>query len=189
MPTPSVMARCNVGFLSTYANEFVKGRVLDVGCGSKPYRRLFPDCEWTGLDARPVGDIEADMDAYVSATHFDTVLCTDALQFSRDPARAVRNMGEDLAHGGFLVLTVPNCWEEDTISRWRVTVGGLGEMVTNAGLEVVYLDGLSGLFAELADDYRNTFDISASLPASFQGWVDHLDHTYPMLSAVIARKP
>jgi hypothetical protein len=35
--------------------------VLDVGCGAQPYRPMFPACEWTGLDARPVGDIEADM--------------------------------------------------------------------------------------------------------------------------------
>lgn len=188
MPATSILARRTAGFISTDAAPFIIGSVLDAGCGAKPYKRMFPECEWTGLDARPVGDLEADFDTHVEVATRDTVLCTDSLQFSRDPAKAIGNMAVALKPGGHLVISVPNCWHEDRISRWRFTVGGLGEMVTLAGLEILYLDGLGGLFDELADDYQNSFDISATFPPEFRGWVNHLDATYPMLSACIAVK-
>lgn len=177
-------------FLTTTAAPYIAGPLLDVGCGSKPYKPMFPEVEWIGLDARPVGDVECDMDDHqgTPVDPYMTVLCTDALQYSRDPKRAVANMASNLEAGGHLIIVAPNVAPEDGIARWRFTVGGLGEMVKLAGLEIVYLDGLTGLFEDAANDFANSFDISSALPAQFRGWIGHLDQTYPMLSAVIAQK-
>lgn len=176
-------------FLSTEAAPYIQGAVLDVGCGAMPYKPLFPECSWRGMDARPVGDFTADMDKHLEVEAYDTVLCTDSLQFSRDPRRAVTNMAAAVKRGGHLVIVAPNCWYEDQISRWRFTVGGLGELVAEAGLEIGYLDGLTGLWDDAASDFANTFGISTALPAQFKGWVARMDRLYPMLTAVVARKP
>ena len=189
MTVPSILAMRTSAFLSNEAEQFIVGDVLDVGCGAMPYKRLFPNTSWKGLDARPVGDIVADMDTHLESENYDTVLCTDSLQFSRDPKQAITNMASAVKRGGHLIIAAPNVAAEDQMSRWRFTVGGLGEMVQLAGLEIGYLDGLTGLFEDAASDFANSFGISTALPAQFKGWIAHLDRTYPMLSACIARKP
>ena len=188
-----IQAAVTANFL-LMSEESITGRVLDVGCGAKPYKRMFPECEWTGLDARPVGEVTADMDLdYDLEPEFDTVLCTDALQFSRDPKRAVGNMAYALKSGGHLIITAPNCAEDDD-SRWRFTLGGLGELVHLAGLELIYIgdgraEGFGGLFQALGNDLKNSFEYRAEVPANFDGWTAAMDSKYPMLSCVIARKP
>lgn len=176
-------------FLINEAAPHMRGRVLDVGCGSKPYKPLFHDLEWTGLDARPVAELEADMDDPIGDELYDTVLCTDSLQFSRSPQVAVANMAAALAPGGTLIITAPNVRHEDTISRWRFPLGGISELVNAAGLEIVYLDGLTGLWESEAESLRNSTQYASALPPEFRGWVAYLDKHYPMMSAVIARKP
>lgn len=185
-----MMAMRTAAWLSGDAHPYIKGNVLDVGAGDAPYKRLFAPLveSWTTLDARPVADVLGDMDDFESEMPFDTVLCTDALQFSRDPRRAVANMADCLAVGGHLILSAPNCWFEDAISRWRFTLGGMGELIESAGLKVVSLDGLTGLFQSEAENCHLIGEYTSQVPATFQGFINSLDRIYPMATAVIAVK-
>ena len=45
--------------------KLIKPKVLDMGCGEKPYRDLFEDCEYTGLNPTAEG---ADPDIMGNAT-------------------------------------------------------------------------------------------------------------------------
>ena len=186
------MTMRTTAFLTNEAAPYIQGAVLDVGAGDAPYKRLFAPLveSWTSTDARPVADIEWNLDdpPPESLGEYDTVICTDTLQFVKAPVQAVWRMAHHLKPGGHLILSVPNCWHEDQTARWRVTIGGLGEMVSDAGLSTVYLDGLTGLFEMESENAHMIGEYTSSIPATFRGFISAMDRLYPMLSVCIARK-
>ena len=96
------------------------GRLLDVGCGRKPYERLFRVEEYVGLDlesdrARSVGVADHYYDGerfpFVNAS-FDSVLCNQVLEHVFNPNEFVAEIHRVLKPGGRLLLTVPFVWDE-----------------------------------------------------------------------------
>src|SRR3569623_3002907 len=71
-------------------------RVLDVGCGSKPYQPFFADAaSYVGVDVQE--NAQADLHGAVEALpvangSFDVVLCTQVLEHVDDPAAAIREL-------------------------------------------------------------------------------------------------
>ena len=67
-------------------------RVLDVGCGPKPYYPFFAEraSEYVGVDVveNPVAELRGPVeDLPVRTGSFDIVLCTQVLEHCDDPAR------------------------------------------------------------------------------------------------------
>jgi SAM-dependent methyltransferase len=98
----------------------VHGRLLDVGCGTKPYERFFQVDEYVGLDiesARTRATRAADQYydgrrfPFVDAS-FDAVLCNQVLEHVFNPNEFVAEMRRVLKPGGCLILTVPFVWDE-----------------------------------------------------------------------------
>ena len=71
-------------------------RVLDVGCGDRPYEQLFPGRgRIVGFDVpgNPHADLHGTIDAIpVEDGSFDVVLCLQVLEHVPDPAAAVREL-------------------------------------------------------------------------------------------------
>ena len=72
-------------------------RVLDVGCGPKPYYPFFAEraSEYVGVDVveNPVAELRGPVEALpVEDASFDLVLCTQVLEHCDDPAQAVREL-------------------------------------------------------------------------------------------------
>ena len=99
----------------------VAGQVLDVGCGSKPYRALF-ECEsYVGMDMHNPGHDHAkeDIDVFYDgnafpfpAEAFDSVVCFQVLEHVFDPDMLLREIVRVLRPDGVLLLTVPFVWDE-----------------------------------------------------------------------------
>lgn len=98
----------------------VCGKVLDVGCGEKPYQELFSSTYYVGVEiasARPERKQEADL-LYDGArlpfgdSTFDSVVCSEVLEHIFDPERFLRELGRVLRPGGTVLLTVPFLWPE-----------------------------------------------------------------------------
>ncbi|MDR3465415.1 MAG: class I SAM-dependent methyltransferase [Xanthobacteraceae bacterium] len=95
-------------------------RVLDVGAGSAPYRKLFAHCDYKTQDFAQLRDDQlrhggyATIDIFCEAhaipvrdASFDVVLCTEMLEHVPEPIAVVRELGRILAPGGRLILTAP----------------------------------------------------------------------------------
>ena len=80
-------------------------RVLDVGCGVKPYYPFFAEraSEYVGVDVveSPAADLQGAVESLpVADGSFDLVLCIQVLEHAEDPAQAVRELRRVVAPGG-----------------------------------------------------------------------------------------
>ena len=91
--------------------EFVKkykdsGLTLDLGCGTAPYKRYFPNR--VSFDARPGPEVDIVGDAHnlpFPDGKFDNILCTEVLEHLHSPEVAISEMKRVLKTGGKLILT------------------------------------------------------------------------------------
>lgn len=138
----------------------LKGRLLDVGCGTQPYRALFSVSEYIGLDIdsettrrRGIADVLYDGGRFpFDDGRFDAVLCNQVLEHVFEPERFVSEIRRVLAPGGKLLLTVPFVWDEHE-QPWdyaRYSSFGLKALLERHGLRVLkqekLLDDVSMLF-------------------------------------------
>jgi SAM-dependent methyltransferase len=141
--------------LSAALASFATGRVLDVGCGGRPYEgRLPAGARYVGVDAPASRASHPDSWALAeslpfAAGRFDLVLCTQVLEHLPDPAAATEEMARVLRPGGVLVLTAPQTWclHEEPFDYFRFTRYGLGQLARDAGLEPVEVRRQGGFWA------------------------------------------
>lgn len=135
--------------------EYTHGRLLDVGCGNRPYRRIFEGqiSSYVGLERDQSRYVQADLwgDALalpMRSEAFDTVLSNQVLEHVPDPQQAIKEMARVLRKDGHLILTAPHIWELHEIPHdyFRFTPYGLRYLAENAGLEVVKIHALAGFW-------------------------------------------
>lgn len=117
---PFYIARRGLHGALTVLLPELRGEVLDVGCGTKPYRTLIPATRYVGLDydsperrGQGFADVFYDGDRFpFEDGSFDGVLCTQVLEHVFNPEEFLREVARVLRPGGTLVLTVPFVWDE-----------------------------------------------------------------------------
>src|SRR5262249_41741994 len=135
----------------------LEGRVLDIGCGLQPYRKLLGPMvtEYVGLDrVSPfaVPDVEGDARALPFGDRsFDSVLCTQVLEHVVDPRATLREIGRVLRSGGRLVLTCPGTWPAHEVPHdyWRFTRWGLEHLFDEAGFASYAIRAEGGTWATI----------------------------------------
>lgn len=125
-----------------YASDFT-GRLLDVGCGQKPYNRLFEVDEYVGLEIdTPENRVLKQADHYYDGTRFpfpdasfDGVLCNQVLEHVFEPTAFLSEIHRVLRPGGRLLLTVPFVWDEheQPCDYARYTSFGLRHLLEGGG--------------------------------------------------------
>lgn len=110
-------------------------RILDVGCGVKPYLPFFSGIasDYVGLDvvetpqADVVGFVE---DMPLAGGSFDLVLCTQVLEHCEDPAQAVRELRRVTAPGGRVLASTHGVqvYHPSPHDYWRWTHEGLAKL-------------------------------------------------------------
>lgn len=106
-------------------------RLLDVGCGMKPYEPFFAGAvaEYVGVDvANPAAELEGTVEEIpVPDGSFDLVLCTQTLEHAEDPAGAVRELRRVVAPGGRVLASTHGVqvYHPNPDDYWRWTHAGL----------------------------------------------------------------
>lgn len=143
-----------------------RGRLLDVGCGDKPYEHLFTEyvTEYVGIEH------EASFSATAAAggrkkpdflydgnrlpfddRTFDTVLSVQVLEHTPRPGPLMREMARVLKDDGLLIVTAPFQFRlhEEPHDYFRYSHHGLRELCREAGLEVVHVEQQGSLWSVL----------------------------------------
>ena len=112
-------------------------RLLDVGCGPKPYYPFFAEhaSEYVGVDVveNPVAELRGSVEALpVEDASFDVVLCTQVLEHCDDPAQAVRELRRVTAPGGRVLASTHGVqvYHPSPEDYWRWTHAGLRRLFT-----------------------------------------------------------
>jgi len=159
------------------ANGYLSGRVLDFGCGQQPYRDLVAAAggEYIPFDrAHFPGnvsgeDVGGEPWPY---TDYDTILCTQVIQYVDYPADILRAFK---LRGKVLVMTYPTTWAEvEAADRWRFTKAGMTWMLEQAG------------FAILLHERRGTL-YDARFPAGREKRITALSDEFAIGYGVVAR--
>lgn len=120
---------------------------LDVGCGEKPYRSLFSNCKYIGVDieesGRPI-DLKRPDFFYDGVrtpfddNTFDLVICTQVLEHVRSPFLLIQEMRRVCKQGGLLIISLPFFYPEHEIpfDYFRFTRFGISTLLEEVKLEV-----------------------------------------------------
>ncbi len=138
------------------ASAKLSGKLLDVGCGNKPYQTLLNVSSYTGIDVESSVHHKNGFDVVFDGTQipfeensFDSVLCTEVLEHSSDPLALMHEMSRVLKAGGFAFVTAPMFIEhhEPPHDRQRFTYYGMELLASKAGLSVVWIQPRGGAAA------------------------------------------
>jgi SAM-dependent methyltransferase len=126
----------------------LRGTILDVGCGRKPYRHLFQYTEYIGMDIENPGHdhSQEEIDVYYDGkvfpfpdNKFDNVLCNQVLEHVFEPVPFLKEINRVLKPGGCFLLTVPFVWDEHEQPNdyARYSSFGLKYLLEQNGFELV----------------------------------------------------
>ena len=138
--------------------ERVKGLVVDLGCGMKPYQRWLGAgaTRWVGLDlpssvsGRPAADAFASVAAAPLRSGLaDCVISTQVIEHLPRPWELFAEARRLLRPGGSLLVSAPQAqWlHEEPHDYFRYTKYGLAELARSAGLEPVRVLPFGGALA------------------------------------------
>ncbi len=139
------------------AIKYVQGRLLDIGCGAKPYKGLLSSyvTEHIGVDHEGTSHSKNEIDFFCTAydipledSSFDSVICTAVLEHLEEPENAIRECYRVLKAGGTAIYSVPFIWHlhEEPRDFYRLTKYGLSHLFEKTGFEVLEIKALSGFW-------------------------------------------
>jgi SAM-dependent methyltransferase len=141
-----------------------RGRLLDVGCGDKPYEATFRPfvAEYIGIEHEGVFATtnasagERRPDVYYDGSRlpfedgsFDTVLSIQVLEHTPRPQALLAEMARVLRADGLLILSAPfsGRLHEEPYDYFRYTPHGLRAMCSDAGLEVTEVSAQGNIWS------------------------------------------
>jgi SAM-dependent methyltransferase len=145
-------------FRAVKANsDSFQGQILDVGCGSKPYRHLFKKCSnYVGVDVRTSGHNHntSKIDLYFDGLRlpfsdgsFDSVVSFEVLEHVFEPRVFMKEISRVTKLNGYVMLTVPFVWpeHEKPYDYARYTTFGLTHLAKECGMEPISLQRLNSI--------------------------------------------
>jgi SAM-dependent methyltransferase len=104
-----------------YYSGNINGNVLDIGCGTKPYKDLFNTVSYTGIDTDTSGHNHefSSVDVFYDGTFlpfpnnkFDSIVCFEVMEVVFNPDLLLSEANRILRNGGKALFTVPFVWDE-----------------------------------------------------------------------------
>ncbi len=134
----------------------LKGKLLDFGCGSKPYKALFNVEEYIGVDYQNEGHPHHNeqIDVFYDGksipfpdNSFDSVLCSEVFEHVFNLEEVIVELNRVTKQGGQMLITCPFVWNEHEVPHdfARYTLFALKDILERNGYEIVST-GKSGNF-------------------------------------------
>jgi len=143
--------------LEQFAALYLRGKLIDIGCGPKPYEHLLARfvTEHVGVDHRDslhdLSRTELLGSAYsvpVPDESFDSALCTAVLEHLEEPTLALKECYRILKRGGCALYSVPFIWHlhEEPRDFFRYSKFGLQYLFQQTGFEILQMKPLAGFW-------------------------------------------
>lgn len=132
-----------------YFAPAMRGRVLDFGCGAKPYQELFKRCtKYIGCDIDVSGHdhtnetIDVIYDGKVlpfGNEEFDSLFSSEVFEHIDNLEEILSELNRVLKKGGYMLITVPFVWNEHEVPYdfRRYTSYGLKNVAKKYGFDIV----------------------------------------------------
>lgn len=146
------------------ASKHARGRLLDLGCGTKPYEPLFAPhvASYYGVDFGGTSELhygsatKADLfvdgtDTMLPSGSFDTLLATQVLEHVFDTREFVAECHRLLAGGGIGIFTIPFVWQchAEPNDFYRFTRYGIERIFERQGFRILELRPVGGAYAAI----------------------------------------
>jgi SAM-dependent methyltransferase len=135
--------------------KYMRGVVLDAGCGNMPYKSLLGASTYIGMDVTGKVDVRGSMlDIPLKPGSVDAILCTEVLEHMLDPAAALAEFHRVLRKGGYLLVTTPFMLglHDAPHDYYRYTKYGLAHLIRGAGFKVISLKEHTSSFQMLCQN-------------------------------------
>jgi SAM-dependent methyltransferase len=189
------------------ASLHAHGRLLDIGCGNKPYETLFKDRVTTHVGCDIVQSSDKRVDFICPATKlpfedqsYNTVLSTQVIEHVDDHGAMLAESFRVLQDGGILILSGPMYWplHEEPYDYFRFTEHGFRYLLENLGFSEIDVANNGGKWALCGQVLIHTIEntrlhynfIIRTINRLFAYLDDrHPSRINPMNYVVVARKP
>jgi SAM-dependent methyltransferase len=150
----------------------VSGRILDFGCGSRPYESLFLNAaEYVGVDLQATGHdhIDSKVDVFYDGktlpfrdADFDAVVSFEVFEHVFNLPEVLREIHRVTKESGHLLISIPFAWNEHEVpyDYARYTSFGISDLLRKNGYDVI--------------DLRKTTTYLLATGQIFIGYLTHL---------------
>jgi SAM-dependent methyltransferase len=143
--------------LKLYASSYLNGRLVDIGCGTKPYEKLLASyvSEHVGVDHEETLHDMSNIDLFGTAydiptddEFFDSAICTAVLEHLEEPELALHECFRVLKPGGYAIYSIPFIWHlhEEPRDFYRYSKYGIKYLFEKVGFEITEIKALSGFW-------------------------------------------
>jgi len=136
--------------------KYVTGKLLDIGCGNKPYQSLLDAqvTEYLGCDIVQSNNECVDLicpanQIPVQSAIFDTVISTQTVEHVEDHQGLVSEAYRVLKKDGYFIVSGPMYWplHEEPYDFFRFTKYGFTYILEKAGFKVISIESNGGKWA------------------------------------------
>ena len=157
--------------LSEVFNKYAKGRLLDIGCGNKPYEKLLTEkiscytgCDFIQNKFNSVDHICDVTDIPLPSADFDTCLSTQVIEHVPNPDGLLKEAFRLLKPEGYLILSGPMYWpvHGEPYDYYRFTRFGFEQLLTRNGFTIIEVVENGGSWATAGQALVHGFEFSIS---------------------------
>ena len=182
LTNPFFFVRRNLFKNITHFAKDMDGRLLDFGCGNKPYERYFCNVsEYVGCDIEASGHAHANekIDVFYDGKtlpfedcSFDNVLSSEVFEHIFNLEPMIKELHRVLKPGGGILVTVPFVWNEHEAPYdfGRYTSFGITDLLERNGFKV--------------EEFRKS---TSYVELLFQMWVEYLRYGFSKVPFAPAR--
>ena len=166
-------------FLSRDIGYIVKhykphGKLLDVGCGEKPYKSIFQNTDYFGIDHKRYSrykgkNTDQKPDKYFDDKYtrdgilpfannlYDVVCSFQVLEHVKNPSKLLKEMTRVLKPKGYMILTVPFIWglHEEPKDYYRYTEYGIRSMIVKNKCKLIMIKKQGGVLSVIENSLMN----------------------------------